>query len=382
MAGINSGDETRLKMDEYLEIIENEFKKEFKKENGFSIKQVPGTNLINICDHLIIDPQAYLQINDHGRKDLINILCDFCSNVNTNSFEQRVEKFCTHYRIGFEKKRTEHKKKIRDEVFNQNDYTVFEIDKLPAHEIDRLNKVFRDAGRTYNPKALKVGIKFAKELKCKNVVEFCAAFEYILRQMDKKAALAYNQDKDNQKKGKKEILKNVYDNYLQDNDEKYLHEDNEDNKSIKKDFLKLMEKCDKENNEATPKFSNSMAAANHYDKHNIFPNLTGVPNNPIEIHNYFHIARTYPVRNSIMKEQNITQDGTGKCYTATDFIKAIKIVQYSKNSPINERTIATCMTIKKKKNKKSDQPTHETSQQSNRKNLNKQNEKKKGNKTN
>jgi hypothetical protein len=362
MAGINSGDETRLKMDEYLEIIGNEFKKQPK--NSYLIKQEPGTNLVNICGNLIIDPQAYLQIKNEGRKALINILCDFyCGNVN-DEYEQRVEKFCTYYRIAFEDKRRAHKIKIR-EVFSKYAYTVFEIDELPPHEIDRLNKVFMDAGRNYHSQALEVGINFAKELKCKNVVEFCAAFEYILRQMEKKAAFFSI----NQEKGRKEILKRVY--------EKYLHEDNDQWKSIKEEFLMLMNNCDKINNEATPKFVNSMTAANHYDKHNIFPNLL---KQPIEIDEYFHIARTYPYRNSINKEQNITQDGTRKCYTATDNIKAVKVVQYSKNSSINERVIATCMSIKKRK--ASNQPTHETSEQTNQQNLNNQNGIKEGNRTN
>ena len=104
-----------------------------------------------------------------------------------------------------------------------------------------------------NEKRLEIGVKFAKMYpQChKNVSDFCAAFEFVLRQVHKKIDDCGIKSKD---------LDQFYSNF---DDSNILAE-------IKKNFDERMQECSEETSKYKLKFSSRMTAANHYDKHKKF----------------------------------------------------------------------------------------------------------------
>ncbi|CAF0733375.1 unnamed protein product [Brachionus calyciflorus] len=247
--------------------------------------------LVNINKELIIHPRAFMQINETQRAEILMHSTDLLNKkITLVEFNAKMAQIVKINRIAFENKRSTAYAKI-SKAFNNpnlknvdiNGKKIFE--NMKPHEIDRLDNVFENTGKKYNQKFLDVGIEFAKRAQCQNVSEFCAAFEYAIRQMEAEIKSSRNLNpypsRPENVSAAEFYLKQTYDEFMNNNNNKFIE--------LKNSFDLLQELCKQANNDGSPNFGNTMAAANHYDKHNIFPTIN--PNNPLTVQEYFSIAR-------------------------------------------------------------------------------------------
>ena len=133
---------------------------------------------------------------------------------------------------------------------------------------------------------------------CKNVTEFCAAFDYALRRV---------------KKGKNFYLNQVYN-----------------------EFMKEQEICEKAMKKNNPKFENLMAAANHYDKHKDFGKK-----DPLSLsrEEYFAMASEMTSQPLTKENSKLTQEGDSIMIKNIDPRNGAVTIAYLKTGVLNVATL-------------------------------------------
>ena len=269
--------------------------------------KITSDGLLNVNNELVIDAKALLQMKKGERSTILKLSKQRAKNdITAEYFDKQMRDIRQEYRITFERKRAQASVNICKilQVNDLRDMRVGEqyiFNDIKPHEIDRLDQVLTHAGKTYYPHCVKVGCKMAELMKCKNVSEFTAVVEYVIRKLDVDIKELKRQIPNPQKpvgmKAKDYYIEKVYGDFLK-NDQ---HQD-----AMKNKFTELMRDCQKENSAGNPRFEGSFTAANHYDKHAFFPEVD--PNNNLTQERYFEIARE--MTNEPMIDAKWTQDGT------------------------------------------------------------------------
>ena len=282
---------------------------------------------------MIIHPRAFFQIEDSDREKIIfQSTLFYNKKITVDEFNNEdLERIGTHYRIGFENKRNTARGNL-DKVFRENNCQIIKIDKLEPFEVDRLNNVFIYAGKKYEATCLEVGIKFAKKVECTNLVEFTAAFEYIVHSIERSAT---NTTK----------FIAICKQYIKEETEK---SPNSLFNQTRDSFQKLINQTRTENNRQSQiNFANVMAAANHYYKHCCPKKQTSNNLHSISVKEYFSIARnTITQKDNIEKTETVTQNGKHLCLASKNYAKKVTVIQYC-NLKYTEKILATCYYDKK-----------------------------------
>jgi hypothetical protein len=320
------------------------------KQDFFQALGVDGTvkakfnreGLVNINNELIIHPKAFMQINETQRTEILKHSTDLLNKkISAETFNQKVENIARENRIAFEYQRKIAYGKL-SKAFNESKLENVNINgnkifsNIKPHEIDRLDSVLKNAGKGYDERCLDVGIEFAKTVKCKNVTEFCAALEYVIRQMDAEVKACKDSNPNPNRgpniKAADFYFEQVYNEFIDPNNGRLAE--------LKANFEQLQNQCGQANARGIPRFGNLMAAANHYDKHKLFPTID--PNNPLSVDEYFIIAREVTSRPITPENSRITQNGASVCITFTDPAIGAVAVRYD-NLADRKSVIATLM---------------------------------------
>jgi hypothetical protein len=254
-----------------------------KHLSNFSV--VAGT-LLNINKNLDIDTKAYLQMTPEQRDLILEQSRDLQNGKITHAqFDKNVGTISKEYRIKFEHQRQEARNKIQEafQVEEVGDIVVAGeriFENLQHHELDRLHEVFtsENTGKKYNPICIEVGKVMGDILKCKNVAEFTAVMEYSIRKLD---VIVKERRENNRNPKEKPVGVRSGDYYFGIVANEFLSDQGQQT-AMAEEFNKLREACDAANNQGSPRFKHSYAAANHYHKHK---NISIYPDT------YFEIAR-------------------------------------------------------------------------------------------
>jgi Domain of unknown function (DUF4781) len=313
--------------------------KQIKNVNDFfkAFQLTPG-NQLNVNNELVLDGKAFLQMKEKERGFILEQTKKLREGkINIQEFNRNVEGIRKDYRITFERGRQLALERLNEtfggnvKEFEVNGKKIFE--NIKPHEIDRMSDVMRNAGKNYDTDRIKVAKVMAEKMGCKNVTEYAAATEYALRQIDNKATELKNNPNIVKPKNMKD---KVF--FFQEAANEVLN-----NKAVQDgmiaEFRKLQVRCDAAN-QGPIRFGNSMAAANHYDKHPHFPQID--PCNPVSPERYFAIATemcSEPMNNPVW-----TQDGQSlMCKYVSEKYGALA-VRFD-NLPNGTSVIATLMKI-------------------------------------
>jgi len=290
---------------------------------------------ININNQLTIHPKAFMQINETQRAEILQHSADVSKGkISMADFNQKMNRIVQQNRIVFDNQiKTSYENiskalNTKPENLEVNGKKIFE--NLKPHEVNRLDSIMKGAGKNYDSKRVEVGIKFAKTANCKDLNEFCAAFEYVLRQLDEKVKICRGENPNPQRDQGIRVADFYFDKVCQ---EVSLTD-------LKIGFDQLQETCHQYNNANNPRFVNSMAAANHYDKHNVFPKID--PNNPLTEQQYFQVAQELTSQPITPQNSRITQSGDSLCITYTDPANGTMAIVYQ-NLADGTSVLATLM---------------------------------------
>ena len=281
------------------------------KDKGefFSMFKITSDDLLNVNNELVIDTKALLQMEKGERLIILELSKKLADNdITAKNFDMDMRAIGQKYRITFERKRAQAQANICKilKLRTLKDMRVGEhsiFNDIKPHEIDRLDQVFTQSCKKYNPDCVKVGCKMAELMKCKNVSEFTAVVEYVIRQLDVDIKslrhLNPNPKRRGNTKAKDYYIEKVYGDFLKDVPQQ---------EAMKNKFTKLMRNYPKENYDRKPRFEGPFSAANHYDKHAFFPEVD--PINNLTQERYFEIARE--MTNEPMTDAKWTQDGISR----------------------------------------------------------------------
>jgi hypothetical protein len=274
---------------------DKEFSRELKRINNlpefFAHFSLGPSTQLNINQNLDIDAKAYFQMTPEQRGLILEKSRDLKNKAITHAqFKKSVDAIAKEFRIRFEHQRQEARQKIQEafKVKEVRDIVVAGekiFENLQPSGLDRLDKVFRKAGKEYDPDHIKVAKVMADILECKNVDDYTAVMEYTIRKLDE-AAKKLSKIESNPKEKPVGVKTVPY--YFKELANKLLSEQDQQN-AMAEEFNKLVEECDPANSRGCPRFGNSYAAANHFDKHCRFPLVD--PFNNLSSERYFEIAR-------------------------------------------------------------------------------------------
>lgn len=286
-----------------LKVIEN-------KQEFFSHFQLVQNQQVSVNGELVIHPKAFLQMTLEERTIILKNSNDLSNGkITIEQFNKNVSGIRKEYRIHFETERINAVNKMENvfkNTLNVDSMTDVKVggknvfENMQPHEIDRMNQVFTQAGKNYDPTRIQVGMEMANQSGCTSVTEVAAAVEYYNRQLDNKVSALRKQNPNPSRppgmKAKDFYFKQVAKEFLNNPQVR---------ETAVNDFQTLRRNCDAVNT-GHPRFGNSFAAANHYDKHPHFPKID--PNNNISPKRYFEIATE--MCGSPMKNPKWTQDGS------------------------------------------------------------------------
>lgn len=282
------------------------------QQEYFSHFHLLDNQQISVNGELIIHPKAFLQMTIEERKTILTSLDDLKNKrIDDSEFDKKVKGIKKIYRIHFETERINALKKMKKafkdalNIDNIEDVKVGGenvFKNMQPHEIDRIDQVFMEAGKKYNQMRVKFAMEMADQSGCTNVTEVAAAVEYYTRLLDKKVKQRITRKKIH---NPPHSIK-AKDFYFDQRAESYLSNPRIRESAVK-DFENLRKKCDAVNY-GNPKFENSFAAANHFDKHHQhFSKID--PCNNISPEKYFQLATD--LCSGPMKDPPIwTQDGS------------------------------------------------------------------------
>ncbi|XP_057369697.1 uncharacterized protein LOC130690848 [Daphnia carinata] len=263
-----------------LKIIEN------KQEFLSAFRLVEG-NQVNVKEEVVIDSEAFLQMSEEKQNQLLEIFEDLRNNkIDEAEFNRIYSAIGQEYRITHESQQHFATNQLQ-ELFgvwhlsqvNLDGKNIFE--NLKPHELDRLHQVMAQAGKNYHPDRFRVAMEMARKSGCSNATEFTDAAEYAFRQMDSAVSSRMQNPNPTRPEGMKPedfyaiLVADEFISNLQTSD------------ATVNSFKNFMKDC-KTFNTGNPRFGNSMAAANHYDKHPHFPEMN--PNNNMSPEQYIKIA--------------------------------------------------------------------------------------------
>jgi len=315
---------------------------------------------VNLNNELIIHPKAFIQIEETQRMKILEYSSDLMNKkITVEQFNTSVSQIQKQNRIVFENQRKSAYSKIsksfgvtRVEDFNINGRKIFS--NLKPDEIDRLDNVLQYSAKNYDENCIHICIEFAKSVECKSIEDFCAALEYIVRQMNKEVSDRINANPNPQRpsnvKAKDFYTEQVYKEFKISSNGKLA--------GLKAAFDQLQNECHKADNKGFPQFGNKMAAANHYDKHHddfrtIDPknSLKIDTNNPLSVEEYFRVAREMTSMPVTPENSKITQNGASVCITYEDKYNndksCVTAIRYD-NLADGQKVIATLMLVNKK----------------------------------
>jgi len=152
---------------------------------------------------------------------------------------------------------------------------------MKPFEIDGLHRVFKESCKNKEVFYTKFPHKFANHIGCTNITEYCAATEYAARCLKDEVATR-------RENGKKDKSKHYY---YETVSQELLTDQNQDFMNFVENFRQLQTMYDTFQQNTTtrnPKFANSMAAANHYDKHK--NDFRRSPRRSLTVEEYFNLA--------------------------------------------------------------------------------------------
>ena len=297
-------------------------------------KLVRGTDF-RIHKELVIHPRAFMQMNEDYRNKVVTLSKQYRNgDIKQQQFNEKIAPIQKEYRLYTENQIGEAQKRIAPLANQQiNQRKIFR--NLSRNEQMRLDQVCREAGRDYNPDRMDLGMRLAEKQEIRNVTEFSAVMEYANRTLDAEVK-QLRQQNPNQSlpagiKAKDFYTKQVLDKYKNPSNLEKLNDN----------FKKVRSGCDPHNEAGAIRFANSMAAANHYDKHNNFPAVD--PNNNLSPEKYFEIAREMAGDIGTMKW---TQDGMCLCCEINSEVYGAKVIRYD-NIADGKTVIATLMEWRK-----------------------------------
>jgi len=238
-----------------------------------------------IHKQIILHATAYLEMSQSNRRQLIE-LCETLQNDSTidqqqiSKMKRDIAKNVGKYLV-FEKDREKHHNEVCY-ILGTQDIKEFAVGErkifkhIMPHEVDRLCKVFMDNhGKVTH--VFQFGHEFAVLQKCKDVTEYCAAFEYAVRCMLREVEKRRQNDK--------HTLKNTESraHYIEAACENFMETENME--GLSNTFKDLQKRC----KDLQHPFANPMAAANHYDKHKNFP--TFKQSGHLDVDQYFDWAK-------------------------------------------------------------------------------------------
>jgi len=266
---------------------------------------------LNIRDEIIIHPKAYLQLPVQYRRLLVK-LCEKLRNLDV-SYEtcKEVEMFRQVYCITFERDRAQRRNRIhevmnmieRQQIIEQVEVGGRKIfEGIKPFEIDRLCKVFRESCKNDN-RLIAFGHRFANQIRCTNITEYCAAVEYAVRRLKEKVAEQREIVRQQNLRNDEQHITTDYHTLLAD--ENFMN-------SVEEQFKQLQERCNSFRPNNVPvacnlQFANSKAAANHYDKHK-----NDFPGRQLTLEEYCNLAvdLTSGQVDDCLEKCQLTQDGT------------------------------------------------------------------------
>ena len=310
----------------------------------FSMFKITSDGLLNVNNNLVIDTKALLQIEKGERSTILELSKKLADEaITAETFDEDILVVGQKYRLRFEHARAQATAKICEklQLSDLKDMRVGEqyiFKDIKPHEIDRLDQVFTHACKHYNQHCVKVGCKMAELMKCKNVYEFTAVVEYIIRQMDVVIKEFKKDDPDPPRPAGITAKKHYIERACRDFLTNVQHQE-----EMKNTFTELMRDCQKENSDRKPRFEGPFSAANHYDKHSVFPG--GDPTKYLTPKRYFEIAHemTRDIR-PILTDPKWTQDGSSLYYQYRN--ENYQAIRYD-NLANGTSVIATLMHVQK-----------------------------------
>jgi len=278
----------------YKDVGKARFIEEFCVDGSLRHFTFTAEGELNIHGKIIIHSKAFLQLPVQYRRLLVE-LCEKLENgeiAHENNMEiKMIRQVC---RITFERDRERYFRRIC-EALNVENIEQVEVgsrrifEGIKPFEIDRLYNVFTESCNNKND-LIAFGRQIAEGVGCTNITEYCAATEYAIRNLHNEVAARRE-------------------NANQLNLQNLLADQNFMN-SVVQQFIQLQETCNlfRPNNAACNlKFANSMAAANHYDKHK-----NDFPGRQLTLEEYFNLAvdLTSGQVDDCRVECQWTQDGT------------------------------------------------------------------------
>lgn len=295
---------------------------------------------VNINRELVIHPKSWMQIDEAQRTQILQASTDLMNKkITVEKFNESMARIVKEHRIAFENQRKTALANLSS-AFREGKIENVEIggrkifSNLKPHEIDRLDSVLKTAGKNYNDQLVQTGIQFACNAECSNVTEFCAAFEYVLRQIEADVKSTRNASPNEWKQSNMTAA-----DYYQ---AKVCEEFGTPAKMADclRKFTSLKRECQAANSQSDQRFGNSMAAANHYDKHCNFPSID--PNSPLTIERYFSMAREMTSQPITAGNSRLTQDGSSVCITYKDPLNGAVAIRYESIND-GKSVIATLM---------------------------------------
>ncbi|CAM6054786.1 unnamed protein product [Sphagnum tenellum] len=284
------------------------------KQAFFSHFKIVADQQLSIHDELVIDPKAFLQMNE-GDKNTILVQSKNLKEgrISQEDFDSSINNIRREYRITSERNRAQARASLCeclgvDELGDVNINGNNILKDIKPHEVDRLDQVFKEAGKKYDRTCVEAGLKLAREMGSENVTELAAQMEYCIRKLDAEVGRRNGTDPNPVGKPRGMSNKNFY------RDEVYKEFINGEHlqRNMCKEFRELMVACEKaQGNTGRPRFANPSAAANHYDKHQKMPKVDQTSGVSPEI--YFEIAQEMTCGISVSNPK-WTQDGTSLVY--------------------------------------------------------------------
>lgn len=264
-------------------------------EEFFQHFEIVRDNHLSVNNELFINGKAFLQMTEQERSILIENSNALKNNKITEAqFSTSVASIKSKYRIHFERELERASQKIEE---------ALGLTGLSPYDTQRMDQVLSQSGKNYNPKCVEAAKTMADRMGCKDVSEITAATEYVIRRLDAQVS-DLQKENPNPVRPPRVKAKNFYFERVAD---AFLN-DREMQDNIVQEFQDLIRTCELENaKNGNMQFKSAMVAANHYDKHSVFPKLDP-NNNNLPPESYFAIAREMcsgPVENPIW-----VQDGS------------------------------------------------------------------------
>lgn len=302
-------------------------------EEYFNAFNLTRDHQLNFHNELILEPKAFLQMNDQQTKTVIELSNQLRSKqIDRAAFNERLAPICREYRLILEQQKTEATSKLC-RSFGTNDLTEIDMFKgIKDHEIVRLDQVFRNTGKNYDQKFITACQIIARQMECKNPSEFAAIAEYISTKINDKVTADMKTDS-NPVRAVGKAKPFYYNKYLDD----YINNENAQRELLGQ-FREIEQVCDRANTSGNPQFANSKTATYHYEKHKFLPKVD--EKNNLSPERYFEIARE--LVGGKIQNTKWTQDG--HClvleFKSNEYsAKAIKYINLADNKSV----IATMM---------------------------------------